>query len=150
MKVSKKLFFFLMIGICMISLNVNTASAYDQICFKLLPNPVRAGGGPIFLTLGIMDYGNFHLALSGTDTRYAMPDFIDIVGLVHGNAEIVNGKVEGSLSGTAITSDNITVLNYSYHLRLDMATLSGTATFLIPGSMYSTGWDVSVVSCSGF
>jgi len=148
MRASKALFFFLMVGFCMISLNVNTANASDQICFNLsLDPPYPVGSNTFILKLGIMDYGNYHFAVSGTDSRYVMPTIPVDIGLVHGNAELVNGKVEVSLSGTGMGSDNKTVSAYFYHLRLDPTTLSGAYTFGAESITFQKG-PVSVVSCS--
>jgi len=142
-----------MIGIYSICLNINSVSAYDQICLRLSPDPPAAfGEGIDILKLGIMDYGNYHMALSGTDMEYSssMPSKIDSIGLVHGNAEIVNGMVEVSLTGSGMSSDNKTASNYFYHLRLDMTTLSGAYTLRSHDSSTNVrNGSVSVVSCSG-
>jgi len=147
MRFSKKLFFFLMIGICLISLNAHAVSADEQICFKLLPQPGLFGEGAIFLQLGVMNYGNSHVALAGIAKKYSYW-FNNSEGLVHGNAEIFNGNVEVSLSATEMSSDNTAVINYSFHLRLDMTTLSGTYILTYPGSTLVRVGPVSVVSCS--
>lgn len=147
MRVLKNLFLFLVTGIFMISLTINAASADEQICLKLLPPYGLYGPGPIVLTLGSMSYGNNHFALVGTATEYHI-DTVTAIGLVHGNAEIVNGMIEVALIESIMTSDNQAELNYSYHVRLDMKTLSGTHTTSTNNKTIYTG-TASVISCTG-
>jgi hypothetical protein len=147
MRISKKLFFPLMIWICLIIFNVNAVSADEQVCFKLLPQSGLIGEGSVFLQLGFMNYGNEHIALAGIAKKYSYW-YNNTEGLVHGNAEIFNGKVECSLTASEMSSDNTRVSNYSYHLRLDTTTLSGTYILTYPGSTLVRVGPVSVVSCS--
>ncbi len=148
MRVSKNLFFILMIGICLISFYANAVSADEQVCFKLLPPPGLVGEGPVFLQLGTMNSGNNDIAVSGTAKDYVFPGYNSTVGLVHGNAEIANGKVEVALTASRMSSDNTTVSDYFYHLRLDMTILSGTYILTYPGSTFVRVGPVNIVSCS--
>lgn len=149
MRLLKNMFYFLMIGICIISLHINEVSANDQVCFSLtLPPGFTGSTGPI-LKMGYMDYGNNHFALTGTaTTTIVVPGNPKKIGLVHGNAEIVNGKLEVSLTGSEMSSDNNTASNTFYHLRLDMTTLSGDYTMTNADSTSIRAGAVSVVSCS--
>ena len=126
MKTSKLLLVPFLVVIFLISLNVNTANASEQICIELL-HEQNMTGLPIFLTLGVSDFGNYHFALVGTDADvdYDMPGIITREGLVHGNADIVNSHIEISLNGSMSSGDTVTYA-YVYHLSLDPDTLTGS------------------------
>jgi len=104
--------------------------------------------GPV-LKLGFMDYGNSHFSLSGTATTTIVTiGFPKIIGLVHGNAEIVNDQLEASLTGSTMSSDNNTASNLFYHLRIDLTTLTGAYTMTEADGTVTRKGDVSVVTCS--
>ena len=144
MTVSKKLFIFLIIGICMFSLNINVVSAGDQICLKL-----TVGETTSILQLGPMNYGYNHVSLSGKMLGYDFGGSLYDVGLVHGNAEIVNGNVEVSLTQTIMSGDGQTASFMFIHLRLDIKTLNGSYIFIYPGGISLSPGTAIVVSCSG-
>jgi hypothetical protein len=151
MRQLKKMFYFLMIGICIICFHINNVSANDEICFHLKLPPGWTGTNGTILKLGFTDYGNNHYALTGTATSTIIyPGNPKIIGLVHGNAEIVNGKLEASFTGSEMSSDNTSASNTFYHLRLDMTTLSGNYTMTYLGSTNIRAGAVSVVSCSDY
>lgn len=153
----RRLLYVLIISISIAGFGVTAATAADQICFRLLPPEGSLGSGPTILKLGVMDYGNNHFALAGTEIDYAaMPNFPPVdTGLVHGNAEVINDKVEISLDGTSMSSDNKTAAAFFYHLRVDPTSGSGTYTIVTTYSPYTSSTatqtgSVSVVSCEGY
>ena len=149
------LLYILATSIFIASFGVNAATAADQICFRLLPPEGLVGSGPTILKLGVMDYGNNHFSLAGTDSNYVVPNFPPVsIGLVHGNAEIIDNEVEVSLSGTLMSSDNKTVYARVYHLRMDPTTGSGIyTTYTLSstgGATPQTTGSANVVSCDGY
>jgi hypothetical protein len=144
MKLRQALATLLTTGVFILAFQSTIVSASTQVCLVLSNPPGIVGVGPTTLTLGVMDYGNGHFSVAGTE-QYTLATYppAAMVNPVHGNAEVIGGKVEISLNGTSISGS---LVNTSLHLVIDPATLNGTYIKTENG-VVSRESTVAVVQC---
>ncbi len=145
MRSISRLAFIIAMGISLLAAQVPVASAATQVCLLLTLNGHIAGSGPMTVKLGVMDYGNGHYSVAGSEqhTLVTFPP-VTVKSMVHGNAEVVGDNIEISLNQTGIFNNSMSAA--SYHIVIPNSTLKGS--FIMSTDTLKEDGTADVIECS--